>query len=408
MDYQFYQFPNGIRLVHRQTKGLVAHCGITVNAGSRDELPNEQGLAHLIEHCIFKGTAKRSMYQIVSRLENVGADLNAYTTKEETCVYASFLATYYERAVELLSDVLFHSVFPEKELEKEKDVVIDELNSYRDNPSEWILDEFDELIFPNHPLGRNTLGNEAFINSFSRTHLIQFINRQYFTNQIIFSSVGNISFEKLIKILEKQIGEIPSLLGEPVRTAANSYVSRHETFTRPVNQAHVIMGGPAYPYTHKNRVGLALLTNLLGGPSMNSRLNMILRERRGIAYNIEANFNSFSDAGEFSIYIGCDTALHQKAIKLISEELEKIGANPLSPSQLKIAKTQLKGQLALSRESEQSEMFAIGKSMLVYNKIDSLEEIHQQIDEVSPALLLDIAREILSPQKLSSLVYLNA
>lgn len=405
--YQIHQYSNGIRLVHRQTSSPVAHFGVVVNAGSRDEQPDEQGLAHFIEHMIFKGTRKRTAYQVINRLDNVGADLNAFTTKEETCVYASILNAHLPMAVELLADILFNSVFPEKELVKEKAVVVDEINSYKDNPAEWIHDEFDELLFPGHQLGKNILGTPAHLKKLSQADLAGFIQRQYSTHQIVLSSVGKYSFARMVALAGKYFGSQAERSGDPGRTAPAGYYQ--QTLTRKFgrHQAHIIMGNLAFNQYDDRRIPMALLNNLLGGPAMNSRLNLALREKYGIAYNLESNYMPLSDTGLFTIYLGTDVKLVEKAMELVTKELEKLRSQRLSENQLRISKEQLKGQLAISMEANQNEMISIGKSLLVFNKIDTFDELCSKVEKVDSYGILEVANIVLAPMQMSSLVYTN-
>ncbi|MBK7215036.1 MAG: insulinase family protein [Bacteroidales bacterium] len=403
--YNIHRFPNGVRLVHRRTKSPVAHFGIMVNAGSRDEMEGEQGLAHLIEHMIFKGTPKRTAYQVISRLENVGADMNAFTTKEETCVYASFLTRHYGKAVELISDIVFNSTFPEKELIKEKAVVIDEINSYKDNPAEWIHDEFDEVLFPGHPLGRNILGKPARLKQFTPADLQAFMRRTYLSNQVVVSSIGNLTFEQVIAKVGKYLEALPVVSEEKLRVRPKGYLP--QTIARKFgrHQAHIILGNTGFHYHHPLRVPMALLNNILGGPAMNSRLNLALREKHGIAYNLESNFQPLSDTGLFTIYIGTDEKMVDKALELVRMELDKLRNTTLSKNQLRIAREQLKGQLAISVESQQQEMISAAKSILVYDKVDSTEEINAKIDKVSAEEIQQAAEIIFNPESMSLLVY---
>jgi len=405
--YEIYQFPNGIRLVHRQTTSPVAHFGVVVNAGARDELAHEQGMAHFIEHMIFKGTRKRSAFQVINRLDNVGADMNAFTTKEETCVYASFLTSHYSRAIELLSDIIFNSTFPDKEMIKEKAVVVDEINSYKDNPAEWIHDEFDEVLFPGHQLGKNILGTPAQLKKYSRADLSGFIQRLYSTHQIVLSSVGDLPFKQLVKLAGKYFGSQPERVGNPGRIPSLDY--RQQSISRKFgrHQAHLIMGNLAFNQLDDRRIPMALLNNLLGGPAMNSRLNLALREKHGIAYNLESNYQPLSDTGLFTIYLGTDEKMVEKAMGLVNKELEKLRVQQLGSSQLRIAKEQLKGQLAISMEANQGEMIAIGKSILVFNKVDTIQDIYSKIDQVSAAGLVEVANQVFDPGQISVLVFNN-
>lgn len=407
MPYQYHEFPNGLRLVHRQQRGGVAHIGVIINAGSRDEKPEQQGMAHFIEHLIFKGTLKRSNYQVLSRLENVGADLNAFTTKEDTSVYASIQGRYYQRAAELLADIVFHSVFPEKEIEKEKAVVMDEINSYKDNPAEWIHDEFDEMIFRDHPLGRNILGTQSKLKRFTRDDIMGFRDANYITSRIVISSVANIPLKTAMTVAEKFFLPETSNNSQLHRMPFGNYIPSDATRKYSRHQAHAVTGNIACSAHDERRYSMALLNNILGGPAMNSRLNITLRERNGIAYNLESNYQPFSDTGLFSIYCGTDDALMPKAIDLIHSELKKLREVRLSPTQLHTAQKQLKGQLAISLESHQNEMLAMGKNMLVYGKVDPVEEIYRKIDNITAMDISDLANEFFELSQLSTLIFNN-
>jgi predicted Zn-dependent peptidase len=407
MSYQYYELKNGIRLVHRQQKGGVAHLGVIVNAGSRDELPEQQGMAHFIEHLIFKGTQKRSNYQVLSRLENVGADLNAFTTKEDTSIYASIQRNYYSRAAELLSDIIFHSTFPDKEIEKEKAVVMDEINSYKDNPAEWIHDEFDEIIFKNHPLGRNILGTQSKLKRYTRADILKFRNATYTPERIVISSVANISLTKAIEVAEKYFSNVAAADSHLYRLPFTTYVPSSVTSKYSRHQAHAVIGNIACSAHDERRLTMALLNNILGGPAMNSRLNITLRERNGIAYNLESNYQPFSDTGLFSIYCGTDDALMPKAIELIHSELKKLRDTKLTPTGLHTAQRQLKGQLAISLESHQNEMLSMAKNMLVYGKVDAVEDIYRKIDAITANNLADLANEVFNTYSLSTLIFNN-
>ena len=407
MPFHYNELKNGIRLVHKQQKGGVAHLGIVVHAGSRDEDNNQQGLAHFIEHLIFKGTQKRSNFQVLSRLENVGADLNAFTTKEDTSIYASIQSKYYGRASELLADIVFNSIFPEKEIEKEKAVVVDEINSYKDNPAEWIHDEFDELIFGNHPLGRNILGTQAKLKRFTRQDVLRFHNDNYQPHRIVITSIANISNAKAVAIAEKYFSEFVSVLSLNARERFSGYVPRQLTQKYSRHQAHAVIGSTACSIYDERRYAMSLLNNILGGPAMNSRLNLALREKNGIAYNLESNYQPFSDTGLFSIYCGTDDTLMPRAIELIHIELSKLREIKLSPTALHTSLRQLKGQIAISLESHQNEMLSNGKSMLVYGKVHSVEEIYRKIDGITSSDLQDLANEVFALSNLSSLIFNN-
>ncbi len=405
--YQYHELKNGIRLVHRQQHGDVAHLGVIVQAGSSDESPEQQGLAHFIEHLIFKGTQKRSNYQVLSRLENVGADLNAFTTKEDTSVYASIQGRYYHRAAELLADIVFHSVFPEKEIEKEKAVVMDEINSYKDNPAEWIHDEFDEMIFKGHPLGRNILGTRGKLKRYTRSDVLGFYNTNYIPRHIVITSVANFPFSKVKAVAEKYFSIPETGQTSGIRMPFADYAAKTVTRKYSRHQAHAVIGNIACSAHDDRRFVMALLNNILGGPAMNSRLNIALRERNGIAYNLESNYQPFSDTGLFSIYCGTDDILMSRAIELIHKELQKLRGISLTPVGLHTAKRQLMGQLAISLESHQNEMLSIGKNLLVYGKVDPIEVIYHKIENITALNLKEMANEVFSPAQLSTLIFNN-
>lgn len=405
MSFHHHQLENGIRIVHKKTTGAVAHCGLIIKGGSRDEAEQEQGLAHFIEHVIFKGTSKRKAYHILSRMEDVGGELNAFTTKEETCIYSSFMPEYYSRALELLSDITFNSIFPKKELEKEKIVVLDEINYYKDNPSELIFDEFEEQVFSNHSLGKNILGTPKHIQSFDKKMIEVFMHKNYLTHEIIISSVGNISMSKLIKVIENHFANIPKKDLKREENTFSNYRKKEIEVERKGFQSHCILGTEAYGVNHPKKTALILLNNILGGPGMNSRLNLAIREKYGFTYSIESNYTSYSDTGIFSIYLASDNDKMNKSIKLAKRELIKFCEKPLGTLQLKKAKQQLIGQIAIGQESEVNLMLAMGKSMLLYNKVDTFELVKNKIENVTSEELVNVANEVFNLDNLSSLIY---
>lgn len=303
MIYSNYTLTNGIRIIHKHSDSLVSHLGIIINAGSRDETETEQGIAHFIEHTIFKGTKKRKSYQVLCHMENVGGEINAFTTKEDTCVYTSFMNKFLDRAADLLADITFHSTFPEKELEKEKEVVLDEINSYRDNPSEEIFDEFEKLIFAHHSIGRYILGEASIIKKFRKQHLLHFMKRCYNTNEMVICSVGNTDFAQLVKIIEKYFSSFKSNNRDWKRNKFKRYKPFYTEVSKPIHQSHCIIGNTAYHSKDKRRAQMIMLNNILGGPGMNSKLSMNIREKYGFCYNIESSYTSFTDAGIFCIYL---------------------------------------------------------------------------------------------------------
>ena len=405
MDLLLHTLDNGIRLVHHRIPGLVAHCGLIINTGSRDETSPEHGIAHFIEHMLFKGTKKRKAYHILSRLEDVGGELNAYTTKEETAVHASFLKEDYQRAVELISDITFNSVFPEKEIEKEKDVVIEEINSYLDSPAELIFDDFEELIFANQPIGRNILGTPESVRSFSQKTISGFISKNYNSSQMVFCSVGNITDDKILKLFKTHFENIVTEKRE--ERSDKIWLYKPDSITKKMDtfQNHCIIGNVAYDLKDDRRMGMFLLNNLLGGQGLNSRLNLSLREKNGLAYNVESSYSPYYDTGIFSIYFGTDSQYLNKSISIAMAELRKLRTTSLGTIQLSKAKNQIKGYLARGYENHESLMLSLGKSLLIFNKIDSIEDICRKIDNVTASELLDTANDIFEPSKLSTLIY---
>jgi predicted Zn-dependent peptidase len=405
MDLTFHTLPNGIRMIHCTTVSEVAYCGIIINAGSRDELPDEHGIAHFIEHMFFKGTTKRKAYHILSRLEDVGGELNAYTTKEETAVYASFMREHYPRAVEILADIVFSSSFPVIEIEKEKEVVIEEINSYLDSPAEYIFDEFEEQVFSGQPIGRNILGERKTIRHISRKKLIEFISRNYSTDQIVFCSTGKISPREIIRQFEKYFSHIPSRTGEKREIKKYHYSPVSAEKKKNTCQNHCIIGNIAFDLHDKRRMGLFVLNNILGGQGLNSRLNLMLREKRGYAYNVESMYNPYTDTGLFSIYFGTDSRNLEKCIDLTHKELKRLCNDPLGPRQLHKARNQIKGYLLRSYDNHENMMLSLGKSLLIFERIESIEEIFKKIDSVTSAELKETASVIFNESSLSTLVY---
>ncbi len=404
-EFLTHTLPNGIRIIHHPTLSPVAHLGVLINTGSRDEEPNEHGLAHFIEHSVFKGTKKRRAYHVLSRIEDVGGELNAYTTKEETTLYSTFLKEDYGRAVELLSDILFNSVYPQKELDREKEVIAEEINSYKDSPSDLIFDEFEELVYDGHPIARNILGTTKNIKRFNREAVLNFIERNYHTDQMVISSVGNIPFVKLVKFTEKYFGNIEARHRTENRKPFENYIPSTKTLNKDTFQTHCVLGNIAYDVQHKDRVAMVLLNNIIGGPAMNSRLNLSLRERKGMAYNIESGYTAYTDTGLFTTYFGTDKENFEKALAVVQKEFKLLRNTKLGGVQLSKAKKQLIGQIAVSTESHDDLMLAIGKSYLLYDKVDPIQKVFEKIEEISTEKLLEVANVVLEEKKMSTLVY---
>ncbi len=405
MDFDFFELDNGIRLIHKQVKGSVSHLGVIMNTGSRDERADQHGMAHFVEHLIFKGTAKRKAYHVISRLEDVGGEIDAYTTKEETCIYAAFLNEYYERTVELFADIIFNSTYPDKELKKEKEVILDEINSYKDSPAELIFDDFEEQIFSGYALGRNILGTPKLLKGFTRTDVLNFVEEQYHTNQLVVCSVGDMPFKKLVSYVDKHFGKITTHTKPKRREVIDGYKPQDIFLKKKTHQSHCIIGGRAPSISDKQRLPLELLNNLLGGPGMNSRLNMALRERRGFTYNIESFYTPYTDTGILGIYFGTDKEKVEKCFSIIAKELKILREKPLGALQLHRAQKQLIGNLAISSENLSGLMLSIGRSYLLFNKVDSLKTVFEKIENLSAKQIQDAANEYLSVDVMSKLIY---
>lgn len=404
-EFRTAQLPNGFRVIHKHVDRPVTHCGLVINAGSRDERPGEEGAAHFIEHTLFKGTAKRKAYHVLNRLDSVGGEVNAYTSKEDTWLYAAFLPEHLERALELLSDIAFESTFPEKEVVKERDVILDELHSYWDSPVDALFDEFEERLFAGHPLAGNILGTEASVSSMSRGTLLEFVQRHYATDAMVLSLVGPVEWNRLLRLCERYFGGKSAGSSGLERTAFIPNPVFDVRLNKDVHQVHHIMGCTTVGQDHPDRVALAMLANLLGGPTMNSRLSLNIRERHGMAYNIECAYTPYTDTGVFSVYFGTDAKSHLRAERLILKEFASLRERPLGKRQLTELKRQVLGHIALGQDSGNSVMTSLGKSYLLYNRVESLDRVFASIESVTSADLQRLAHDVLQPDGLSHLVY---
>lgn len=404
-EYSNFTLPNGIRCVHRRVKSPVANIGITINAGTRDEGAEQHGVAHLVEHLLFKGTESRSAYHVNNRLESVGGELNAFTTKEETVVHATSLKQDYVRGVDLLADMIFRSIYPEKELEKEREVIIDEINSYKDSPSELIFDEFEELLFADTTLGRNILGSKRNLRKATRGQLVDYTGRTYNTDQMVFSSSANISHERFRAICEKYLGDIATNMRDFERVAPTKQPIFRVERSKKTYQTHCLMGGYAYDLSSEKRILLAFLINILGGASSLSRLNMSLREKHALTYNVEASYTPYTDSGIYTIYFGCENQKAERSEELVRREIALLRDKELSPSQLARAKKQFVGQLVLAADNSENFMLSIAKSILIYNEFDSMETIAAKINSIQSGELLEVAKEIFTDDNIYTLIY---
>lgn len=405
MNYQSHTLSNGLRMVHLPVDSPVSYCGFAVNAGTRDERADEFGLAHFVEHMLFKGTEKRRSWHILNRMELVGGDLNAYTTKEETFVYSVFMEEHFKRAFELQADLLFHSQFPEAEIEKEVDVILDEINSYLDSPSELIFDEIEDLLFQGHALGHPILGNEESLARFGTHSGLDFTRRFYTPSNMLFFSMGRQEFRRIVRMAEQLAGDVSASEAPLQRQAPGPLQPCERRVQKETHQAHVIVGGRAYSMYDPKRIPLFLLNNLLGGPGMNNRLNVSLRERHGLAYNVESNVTAYTDTGVASIYFGTDPKHGGKALALVQKELAKLRDTKLSTTQLAAAKKQLTGQLGVSNDNREGLFLGLGKSFLHYNHYETLPELFAQIERITADQLLEVANEVYAPDCLTTLIY---
>lgn len=404
-NYHQHTLSNGLRIIHKPSNTNVAYCGFLINAGTRDERSNEFGMAHFIEHMLFKGTQKRKSHHIINRMEAVGADLNAFTNKEETVIYSTFLEQHFERAIELLADLTFNSQFPQHEIDKEVEVIIDEIHSYEDSPSELIFDDFEDQVFKDMEIGHNILGTEEHLLSFNSEMANEFASRYYVPSNVVFFSLGNTKFERVIKLAEKYLTTISNRPVLSERKQSLYTTPTHMRVSKGTMQAHALIGTRSYALQDEKRKALNLLNNILGGPGMNSRLNVSLREKRGYVYNVESGISSYSDAGVFSIYFGCDKKNVDRCVSLVYKELKKLRETRLSSSQLHAAKKQYIGQIGIASGNLESVALALGKNYFHFNHFNSLEEVIERVNAVSAEQICEIANEILAENRLFSLIY---
>jgi len=406
MDYQAHKFQNDIRLVHKQVNNTrVIHCGYAIDIGSRDENKVQLGIAHFWEHMAFKGTQKRKAYHIISRLDSVGGELNAFTTKEKVFFYASVLSEHFEMAAELLTDIAFYSIFPEKQIEKERVVILDEMAMYLDNPDDAIQDDFDQVVFGDHPLGHNILGTTDTLNSIRKKDFLTFINDSLSNEKIVFSVVGPKPFKETLRISNKYIQRIPDHSSRKVRLKPFPNLGQKRIEVKSFGRAYCAIGKEAYSVKDKDRIPFFMLTNILGGPAMNSRLNLSLREKHGYVYSVEASYTSYSDTGLFGIYFGTEKRYLNRSIKIVLTELRKLRQQKLGSLQLHRAKQQIKGQLAISEENNTNLMLMMGRSLVDLDRIDPLDSVFKKVDDQTSGSLARIAEEMLIEDQLNYLIF---
>lgn len=403
MEFYTYTLPNGIRGIHRQVRSTVAHCALVIGAGSRDEHPGQYGLAHLTEHAFFKGTERRRAWQVNCRLENLGGELNAFTTKEETTIHATTLRGDFAKAAELIADIAFRSTFPEREIEREKEVIADEINTYKDSPAEMLYDTFEDMLFEGSELGHNILGRKAALMRYDGAAIRAFTARTHTTDRMVFSSIGNFSPKTAEATALRYFGEQAATTRGFERAAPPAVKPFEKTVTKHTHQTHCIIGNRACGIEETKRLPLALLVNVLGGPSANSLLNVEVREKHGLSYNIEANYIPYGDSGLVAIYFSSEHANEAQCAELVKRQLQRLQTTPLTGRQLSMAKKQFIAQLAISGESNENYMLSAGKSLLTHDEIDTMEEVYAKIGALTAAQLTEAAEEVFT--KMSRLTY---
>ena len=405
MQYNTATLNNGLRIIHLPNTSKIAYCGYQIKAGTRNEKPGDEGLAHFCEHVTFKGTQTHTSTAIINKLESVGGDLNAFTNKEDTVFYSAIPVEHFAKAVDVLSDIVFYSIFPQMEIDKEVEVICDEIESYNDSPAELIYDEFENLVFKGHPLGHNILGSADRVRSFATADAMRFTQQYYRPDNAIFFVYGNIDFKRLVKTLEKLTPkQQQESLADEALAVANGRLPELTILNHDTHQAHVMIGNRAYSATHPLRIPLYLLNNMLGGPGMNARLNVILRERRGLVYSVESSMVCYGDTGLWAVYFGCDPHDVNRCVRLVKGEFKRLMERPLSEKTLAAAKKQIKGQLAVACDNNENFAIDFGKSFLHFGDEKDIEKLYQKIDAVTAEQIQQVAKEIFDKDSLATLV----
>ena len=410
MNDIFYDIlPNGVQIVHRKTLSEVAYIGVMVGAGTRDEGLQESGLAHYIEHCVFKGTEKRSARAIINQIEGIGGEINAYTTKEETTFYAATPVDRFRHTLHLIADIVLHPTFPDKETNKEKQVILDEIESYNDSPDELIYDEFENMLFAGTPLAQPILGTRKSVLSFTTEQAHAFMQRCYNPQRMVVFSQSCLPMATVVKEAEQCFGTIPYNIGAQARAKVGDrqQATGERIIHKNVHQSHVIIGGLAYPLGHEQQLTGFLLNNILGGGSLNSRLNLSLREKRGLVYTVESNYTPLSDTGYWSVYFACDEQDREQCTELVEKELKKLCTEPLTDSQLTKAKKQIRGQMAIAAENEENNALTMAKQMLYFGKSPSWKETYQKIEKIGKMQLLDCANIFFDSKNKKKFAYIK-
>ena len=415
MKYNTYTLDNGLRIIHLPSDSKVVYCGYQINAGTSDEEPGEEGLAHFCEHVTFKGTERRKAWHILNCLESVGGDLNAYTNKEGTVYYAAILKEHIARAVDLLSDIVFHSTYPQQEIDKEVEVICDEIESYNDSPAELIYDEFENILFKGNSLGHNILGTAEQVRKFTTEDALRFTRKLYRPDNAVFFAYGDIDFKKLVTLLKRSVGS------EELRVKNEEFNSREEermkgeesnspkgqtiVMEKHTHQAHVMIGTQAYDVYDDRRMPLYLLNNILGGPGMNAKLNLALREHNGLVYTVESTMVAYGDTGTWNIYFGCDEHDVKRCLRLVRKELDKFIEKPLSDAQLRAAKKQIKGQIGVACDNRENFALDFGKSFLHYGWEKNVDRLYEQVDAITAQQIQSVAQELFDEHRLTTLIF---
>ena len=413
MKYNTYTLDNGLRIIHLPSDSQVVYCGYQINAGTRNEEPGEEGLAHFCEHVTFKGTERRKAWHILNCLESVGGDLNAYTNKEGTVYYSAILKEHIARAVDLLSDIVFHSVYPQAEIDKEVEVICDEIESYNDSPAELIYDEFENILFKGSPLGHNILGTAEQVRAFKTEDALRFTQKLYRPDNAIFFAYGDIDFKKLVRLLQRALADDESVVNlaeeklphKNYPSVGDGIAGQTIVMQKNTHQAHVMIGTRAYDVNDDRRMPLYLLNNMLGGPGMNAKLNLALREHNGLVYTVESTMVSYGDTGTWSIYFGCDEHDVKRCLRLVRKELDKFMQKPLSDAQLKAAKKQIKGQIGVACDNRENFALDFGKSFLHYGWEKNVDRLYEQVDEITAAQIQAVAQELFDKDRLTTLIF---
>jgi predicted Zn-dependent peptidase len=402
-----HTFPNGLRLIHIPSPTNVAYCGISIDAGTRDEEPGEEGMAHFCEHMMFKGTERRKAWHIINRMEAVGGDLNAYTNKEETVVYAAFMKEDFKRAADLIFDIVFHSTYPQHEIDKECEVIVDEIESYNDTPADLIFDRFEDIIYEGNSLGHDILGTAENVRRFQTDDALRFVKRLYRPEKMVFFLFGDVKWEEVKKVVGKKTSGIASLTSPTSFTRKTIQTSHPGTFTeeRATHQAHVMIGRAAYGSQDDKRIALYFLNNILGGPGMNSRLNVALREHKGLVYTVESTLTNYTDTSTWAIYFGCDTEDVEKCLRAVRKELDRLMDEPLTERQFQAALKQIQGQIGVACDNFENYVLDMAKAYLHYNQFEGKKDTIEHLKKVTPQLLQEVAREIFDEKGLTTLIF---